>query len=178
MSNNKTVLILFLALLITTQATANEGIELKKGKMFLDGFAYLKYEMKDFSHSKHKIAFHSDLGGGLFLADDWSLGVSLPTTWYFGKQLLGQVDVSLRSTYFFGKDILRPYVGLSLTPGYMLSERAFRLRLGPDMGLLVSLSKNIALDFTLRPELHFKLYPSQHWKISLLAGSFGVRALF
>jgi hypothetical protein len=128
----------------------------------------------------------SDIGGGYFVLDGLAVGLSVPGEWNFatGTSAIeadkrGKIGLKFAVTYFFDTDGgVFPYLGGNATPGYSLGENSFKLSGGVDAGVLVSLSESVALDFGLRPQIDFKLFDSDKWRLSIPAGFLGVKAVF
>lgn len=176
-------------LLIVTYAAgivAQPRVDLTQGTLFLTGGLSFKYDLIGFEKAQHKFALLSDLGGGYFISDRFAVGASIPGEWNFASGIdsvsldrRGKLGLKLFTTYFFDTGgALFPYLGVNATPAYSLGEKTFLLSAGIDGGVLVSLSESVALDFGLRPEINFKLFDTQKWRISVPAGFLGIRAVF
>lgn len=164
---------------VATNSHAQPRIDLSEGTVFLTGGLTFDYTATALTQTQHDFRLVSNLGGGYFIIDNLVIGLSIPTEWRFSPQSGGEIGFKGFSAYFFDIDsVVFPYVGGSITPGYSMSERSFKLKTGLDGGVLVSMSDSVALDFGIRPELTFKLYDTQHWKFSLPTGFVGIVAVF
>lgn len=165
---------------------AQNKVDLTEGTLFLSGGLSFKYDLIGFEKPQHNFALLSDIGGGYFLYDGIAVGLSIPGEWNFASGIndiamdkRGKLGLKLFSTYYFNiESPIAPYVGLNVTPAYSMGEKAFQLSSGIDTGVLVSLSQSVALDFGIRPELYFKLFETQKWRLSLPAGFLGIKAVF
>lgn len=165
---------------------AQPRIDITEGTLFLTGGLSFKYDLIGFQKPQHKFALISDLGGGYFVKDNLSVGASVPAEWNFASgtdaielEKRGRLGLKIFSTYYFETESgVFPYLGANVTPAYSLGEKTFQLSAGVDAGVLVSLSESVALDFGLRPEMHFRIFDTQKWKVSLPAGFLGIKAVF
>lgn len=165
--------------LLSLQTFAQPRIDLSEGTLFINGSLAFGYDMIGFEKPEHRFDLKSDLGGGYFVIDNLAVGLSVPVQWAFMPSNGRELGLKISTTYYFDTDsVVFPYLGVNGTPRYSMSNKNFQLLGGLDAGVLVSLSESVALDFGLRPEIFFKLYDSQKWKISIPAGFFGVRAVF
>jgi hypothetical protein len=168
----------FWCVLFSVMAVAQPRIDLTEGTVFLSGGFDVRYEIIGFEKPNHKFKLTSDIGGGYFIVDDLAVGVSVPIEWTIGKNK-ARVGMKFFSTYFFDiSTTIFPYLGGNIIPRYFISGREFELLAGIDTGILVSLSESVALDFGIKPEIFFKLYNSQKWRILIPGGFFGIRAVF
>lgn len=174
-----TKFVITMAMIFSLSVFAQPRIDLSEGTLSLHGGLSVLYDMRGFDTPQHQLGVASDLGGGYFVLDNWLVGLSIPAQWNFVPASGGEIGLKIYSDYFFNTDsVVFPYVGLSTTPGYSMNEKKFNLRAGLDLGILVSLSESVALDFGIKPELYFKLIEGQTWRISVPAGFLGVRAVF
>lgn len=178
---------IFLAIAIfSVVGVAQPKVDLTEGSLFVLGGLSVKYDVIGFEKPQHNFALLSDIGGGYFVFDGFALGMSVPGEWNFASGIgdiqldrRGKLGLKVFSTYFFNIDNpVAPYVGINTTPAYSMGEKIFQLSAGVDAGVLVSLSQSVALDFGLRPEIFFKIFETQKWKLSVPAGFLGVRAVF
>lgn len=175
----KKTLLLWVSFFASTITMAQPRIDLTEGTLFLNGGLIFQYDMVDFENTQHTFGLKTDLGGGYFVIDNLAVGLGLPGEWRFTPSSGGSLGVKVFTTYHFDMNsAIFPYVGVNVTPGYNMTEKSFQLKAGLDGGILVSLSENIALDFGLKPEVTFKLFDKDKWKISIPTGFLGVRAVF
>jgi len=157
----------------------NQRVALSKGTFFIHGSGALVYKITGFSYTQHAFSLKSKVGVGYFLKDHLAVGANIPSTIKFYPGLMGEIGLSLFSTYFFAINrVFYPYFGGDLTPRYSVQERSFLLSGGVNVGLLLSLSGSVALDFGIEPELYFRLNNQQKWMLELPVGFIGVRAFF
>lgn len=178
--------LVFLVAFYGVGLSAQPRVDITEGTLFLTGGLSVKYDLIGFEKPQHKFALLSDLGGGYFALDRLAVGASVPGEWNFasgtdGVELdkRGKLGLKIFTTYYFDTESgIFPYVGGNITPAYSMGEKTFQLSAGIDGGVLVSLSESVALDFGLRPELYFKLFDTQKWKIAVPAGFLGIKAVF
>lgn len=180
MSIQKSVIKLSILLLcvFSFNSFAQPRLDLTEGTLFLLGGVRVNYEFTALEKPTHKFDLKSDVGGGYFVLDYLAVGLSIPATWKIAPSGGGSIGLKLFSTYFFDTNsVVFPYLGINVTPSYQF-RREFELLAGVDAGVLVSLSESVALDFGIRPEVFFKLYSTQHWKLTIPGGFLGIRAVF
>lgn len=152
-------------------------IDLTEASLFLFGDVTLQYDVIDLVNPQQRLLIKSDVGGGYFIIDYLAIGLAFPIKWHISEG--GSLGLKVFSTYFFDIDSgVFPYVGGNVTIQYNMQKKEPQLFAGIDTGVLVSLSESVALDFGLRPEVGFKLSPSQNWRLSIPAGFLGIRAVF
>jgi hypothetical protein len=167
-------------ILSSTAFTAHPRTDLLAGTIYVDGYFRFNYTQSDFSNPiAQSLSLTSQVGGGYFIVDNWSLGISLPAEWQFFDNGLGSLGLSLNSSYYFDVGLrLYPYIGISAIPGYSFRMKAAELRAALQGGVIISLSESIAVDFGLSPEIYFPISDQQHWMISIPFGFMGIRAFF
>ncbi len=158
---------------------AEPRIALTEGSLFIQGSLALDYSLVGFKTNKQQLSLASDIGGGFFVVDNLSVGLSLPGKWAFIPAGSGEFGISFFGAYYFDiNSIVFPYLGLSATPSYRLSDSEFLLHAGVSTGVLISMSEPVALDLGIAPKMYFPLNDKQVWKLQIPAGFIGVRAFF
>jgi hypothetical protein len=123
----------------------------------------------------------SEAGLGYFVADNWSVGLSLPIVWAFKPEeakTLNSLSLRAETTYYFDIDsALFPYLGVNAAPTYETTPKTWAFATGLDLGLLVSLSEGVGLDLAVKPNF---IWPQgeKGWRLDIPVGYFGVKAFF
>jgi hypothetical protein len=177
--NKSFILIFCLMLNMATPVAALVPLVFQKKTLMLSGSLTPIYRLADFWDMRHEVLLKSQIGMGYFFTDHLSLGLSLPADLNILPSLGGEAGLALSATYLFSSKIKAyPYIGLQVSPRYSIATQMVKLVGGANVGVLLGLSPDIALDLGLAPEIEIPLNSKQKWHLEAPAGFIGIRAFF
>jgi len=167
---------------IFASSLASENIlKTKAGSTFIKGSLQATYDRLLAKDGKGKIAFTSDAGLGLFVADNWSITLGIPVEWVLTPKQDVSVGTAIATTFFLDSNHqFIPYFGIGATPSYLLKrfDNKFWLSANAHAGILLAISDSAALDLGFSPEIFIKLNEKQNWRLKIPAGMLGLRIFF
>lgn len=157
--------------------------DLTFGTMTMSGSVMSSYDIAynaRLSKNAHKFSIGSNIGMGYFVADNVLIEVGLPIQFSMhDKSTFVTTGISLGTNYYFDIDAaLFPYLGLSVSPFYFFHAKKFGLSTQPAVGVLLSISESVALDFALRSDIGIALSANDHWSFRNALGYAGIKAFF
>jgi hypothetical protein len=152
-------------------------LDINKHDYFLLGSLAFSYKFIDLNPAQHSLNLDSNAGAGYMILDSIAIGASLPARLTFTPHRKGHIGLAVFATYFlpFRWHNVSSYAGLELTPTYSISEKLLKLSVALNTGLLVAITKTIALDIALNPKIYIPFNYQQRFSIEIPIGFLGLR---
>lgn len=176
-----------------------EDLNLDAGTMTLggrmggsSGVAAMTYSKADLTNNAAgPIMINADVDFGYFVADGLLLDFRVAGQFPIGDAAVAamttagnapSLNLGLNLDYYFATGSqVRPYLGVGTGTGFSFganNSTAWMWMAGGEVGLLVGLNKNVALDFGANVTFNFPLSPRGNVGMDLQVGYVGVRAFF